>query len=59
VVEHWNVRPGDGHVYFTLRPPWVKVRPVEGFYVLHPEERLFQGSTRAKSGFASGRPSNT
>ena len=24
VVEHWNVRPGDGHVYFTLRPPWVK-----------------------------------
>ena len=42
VVEHWNVRPGDGHVYFTLRPPWVKVRPVEAHYVLHPEERLFQ-----------------
>jgi len=47
VVEHWNVRPGDGHVYFTLRPPWVKVRPVEGFYVLHPEERLFRGAERA------------
>ena len=45
VVEHWNVRPGDGHVYFTLRPPWVKVRPVEAHYVLHPEERLFQSGT--------------
>ena len=23
VVEDWNVTPGDGHLYFTFRPPWV------------------------------------
>ena len=26
VVEHWNVLPGDGFLYFTLRPPWVAPR---------------------------------
>jgi len=41
VVEHWNVKPGDGHLYFTLRPPWVQSRPVETYYVLHPEARVY------------------
>ena len=26
VVEDWNVTPGDGHLYFTFRPPWVTSR---------------------------------
>jgi len=24
VTEHFNVKPGDGFIYFTLKPPWVK-----------------------------------
>jgi hypothetical protein len=47
-VEHWNVRPGDGHVYFTLRPPWLKVGALQATYVLHPEERIFQGAGSSK-----------
>ena len=27
VVEHWNVMPGDGFLYFTLRPPWARISP--------------------------------
>lgn len=42
VVEDWNVTPGDGHLYFTLRPPWVTVRVTDTFYSIHPEQRVFQ-----------------
>ena len=42
VVEDWNVTPGDGHLYFTFRPPWVVSRPLDTFYALHPEQRSFQ-----------------
>ena len=34
--------------------PCCEVRPVEGFYVLHPEERLFQTSKTTKGGARSG-----
>jgi len=39
VVEHWNVQPGDGCIYFTLRPPWVSPNKLEAFFTMHPEER--------------------
>eukprot|EP00966_Prymnesium_polylepis_P038011 881630-Prymnesium_polylepis.1 len=42
VVEDWNVTPGDGHLYFTFRPPWVAARVADTFYALHPEQRVFQ-----------------
>lgn len=42
VVEDWNVTPGDGHLYFTFRPPWVSVRVTDTFFSLHPEQRVFQ-----------------
>ena len=42
VVEDWNVTPGDGHLYFTFRPPWVAARVTDTFYALHPEQRIFQ-----------------
>jgi len=42
VVEDWNVTPGDGMLYFTLRPPWVKSLLTDTFYTLHPEQRQFQ-----------------
>jgi len=42
VVEDWNVTPGDGHLYFTFRPPWVAARVSDTFYALHPEQRVFQ-----------------
>ena len=38
-VEDWNVEPGDGFLYFTFRPPWVRAHPSDTFYTLHPEER--------------------
>lgn len=40
-VEDWNVTPGDGHLYFTLRPPWVRSTSTETFYSLHPEQRAW------------------
>jgi hypothetical protein len=42
VVEDWNVTPGDGMLYFTLRPPWIKSLLTDTFYTLHPEQRQFQ-----------------
>ena len=42
VVEDWNVTPGDGHLYFTFRPPWVTSRITDTFFSLHPEARTYQ-----------------
>ena len=42
VVEDWNVTPGDGMLYFTFRPPWIKAPVTDTFYSLHPEQRHFQ-----------------
>mmetsp|Transcript_22626 Transcript_22626/g.31544 ORF Transcript_22626/g.31544 Transcript_22626/m.31544 type:complete len:328 (+) Transcript_22626:165-1148(+) len=33
VTEQWNVKPGDGSIYFTLRPPWVTKKLTEDVYV--------------------------
>ena len=49
VVEDWNVTPGDGHLYFTFRPPWVNVRPTDTFFSLHPEQRSFQDPRLSKA----------
>jgi len=48
VVEDWNVTPGDGHLYFTFRPPWVTTKMADTFYSLHPEHRSFQDPRTAK-----------
>ena len=53
VVEDWNVTPGDGHLYFTFRPPWVTSRITDTFYALHPEQRVYQDS-KFKRSDASG-----
>ena len=39
VVEDWAVQPGDGFLYFTLRPPWVHTATTDAFFTLHPEQR--------------------
>mgnify|MGYP007107846290 CR=1 FL=1 len=49
MVEDWNVTPGDGHLYFTFRPPWVNVRPTDTFFSLHPEQRSFQDPRLSKA----------
>jgi len=54
VVEDWNVTPGDGHLYFTFRPPWVTSRITDTFYSLHPEQRTFQDSRAKRSAKAAG-----
>lgn len=41
VIEDWSVTPGDGYIYFTFRPPWVRVPTLETYYALHPEEKVF------------------
>jgi len=67
VVEDWNVTPGDGHLYFTFRPPWVATRMTDAFFALHPEQRVFQdprlkrasqGSTHLPGGTSSELPSS-
>ena len=47
VVEEWGSRPGDGYLYFMLRPVWVHTRVCEPYYVLHPEKRMFN-TTKTK-----------
>ncbi|GMH33827.1 hypothetical protein BSKO_01661 [Bryopsis sp. KO-2023] len=42
VVENWCVKPGDGCIYFTVRPSWVHCERAESFFTLHPEERSFK-----------------
>lgn len=37
VVEFWASRPGDGYVYYVLRPPWVAADKLDSFFALHPE----------------------
>lgn len=36
LVELFGKEDG-GHIYFALRPPWVRRRADESFYALHPE----------------------
>jgi hypothetical protein len=47
VAQFWNIQPGDGSVYFTLRPAWMRSGPADAFYVLHPEERTYRTSRAA------------
>merc|ERR1712205_203011 len=54
VVEDWNVTPGDGHLYFTFRPPWVTSRVTDTFFALHPEQRAF-ASQNSKSTRSEGK----
>lgn len=39
VVEYWDIQPGDGATYYTLRPPWVRHDRLLTFFTLRPEER--------------------
>jgi len=58
VVEDWNVTPGDGHLYFTFRPPWVTSRITDTFFSLHPEQRTFQDSRPKRSAKATATTSS-
>ncbi|KXZ48626.1 hypothetical protein GPECTOR_26g529 [Gonium pectorale] len=44
VVEYWGSSPGDGCVYFVVRPPWVAPDRLDTFFKLHPEERDWRTS---------------
>ena len=49
LVELFGKEDGD-HIYFALRPPWVRRRADESFYALHPEMAAggaFQSQGRA------------
>uniref|UniRef100_A0A7S2IBN6 Uncharacterized protein n=1 Tax=Haptolina brevifila TaxID=156173 RepID=A0A7S2IBN6_9EUKA len=56
VVEDWNVTPGDDHVYFTFRPPWVTSRITDTFFSLHPEQRNYQDPRLKRRNNAAARP---
>lgn len=58
VVEDWNVTPGDGFLYFTFRPPWVRASKLETYFALHPEEKVYKQKPRATDfpGGADGEP---
>jgi hypothetical protein len=53
VVEDWNVTPGDGYLYFTFRPPWVRASKLETYFALHPEEKVFKPKPRAADAHGS------
>eukprot|EP00798_Chlamydomonas_sp_ICE-L_P026089 gene26089-11797_t len=36
VVEFWNVAPGDGNIYYVVRPPWVRSDKLTAFFSLFP-----------------------
>lgn len=42
VVEDWHSEPGDGHLYYMFKPPWVRARGTDTFFTLHPEERTYE-----------------
>lgn len=44
MVEFWHSQPGDGCLYYVVRPPWVKPARIETFFTLHPEERDWRTS---------------
>jgi hypothetical protein len=37
LVELWNHPSPEGLLYYAFRPPWVRRRADESFFVLHPE----------------------
>ncbi len=39
--------PGDGSVYYVLKPPWIHLDNLQTFYTLHPEERHYTGAVQA------------
>lgn len=45
-AEHWNSAPGDGKLYFSLRPPWVKQVVDEPFRIVHAKDKRLPGSVR-------------
>eukprot|EP00976_Prorocentrum_cordatum_P095318 1190126-Prorocentrum_minimum.AAC.12 len=47
VTENWNVKPGDGSIYFTLRPAWVAKRTDEDNFVA-PPPHISEFVTRAR-----------
>lgn len=42
VPELWNHKPGDGSIYYALKPSWVRRSHTESYYALHPERQNFQ-----------------
>lgn len=40
VIEFWGTDPGDGSLYYVLRPPWVKPNRLQTYFSLHPEEKV-------------------
>ncbi|KAG1667737.1 hypothetical protein FOA52_016176 [Chlamydomonas sp. UWO 241] len=55
VSEFWGTSPGDGGVYFVMRPPWVHHEKVQAFFTAHPEEKKWNTSL-AVTQLAATRP---
>mmetsp|Transcript_33363 Transcript_33363/g.72785 ORF Transcript_33363/g.72785 Transcript_33363/m.72785 type:complete len:360 (-) Transcript_33363:224-1303(-) len=52
VTENWNVKPGDGSIYFTLRPAWV-VKKVDEDTFVAPPPHISEFVTRAREARAA------
>ena len=40
VVEDWARQDDEGYIFFTVRPPWVKISKLNTFLTLRPESRV-------------------
>ena len=56
VVEFWNTTPGDGYIYFVVRPPWVRPDRINSFFTIHPEERDWHTSHAVQEIMVGRRP---
>ncbi len=55
VPEFWGTAPGDGAMYFVMRPPWVRPDRIASFYTIFPEEKDWR-TTSAAISMESTRP---
>ncbi len=39
VIEDWGTIPGDGWIYYMLKPPWCRTKQVDTFFALNPSGR--------------------
>lgn len=45
VGGYWDLAPGDGNIYYTFCPPWVRYNRLENFFSRRPEERHWASSS--------------
>ena len=40
VIEDWGTKPGDGWLYYIMKPPWCRAKSIDTFFALNPDSRI-------------------